>query len=231
MNSRTRSCGTDGVNNWHASSSLPGWVWKGDTSSDTITGHYFAYGVLLDHVAESEEEISRVVWALDRLTSYIVKHDYYFIDITGQPTKWGRWNPSDLNENSQYYSERGVNSLEILSYLALTYSVTGNEIYRKEYYRLGHEEEYLRNVLNYKLDNPFEDNHSDNQLGSSHPFPTPYPTPAPTPRHLPSPSLPIASPPFISSPHLSDSWPTTHSSILTIDCSRGTKNSLSQRQN
>lgn len=167
VNSRTKSCGTDGVNNWHASSSLPGWVWKGDTSSDTITGHYFAYGVILDHVAESDEEISRVVWVLDGITSYIVKNDYYYIDVTGQPTKWGRWNPIDLNENSQYYSERGVNSLEILSYLALTYSVTGNEVYLKEYNRLAYQEGYLRNVLNYKLDNPFEDNHSDNQLGYS----------------------------------------------------------------
>jgi hypothetical protein len=60
-----------------------------------------------------------------------------------------------------------VNSLEILSYLALAYSVTGEDLYLHEYHRLGDQmgEGYLRNLLNYKIDNPFEDNHSDNQLG------------------------------------------------------------------
>lgn len=164
-NSRTRSCGTDGENNWHSSSTLPGWVWKGDTSSDTITGHYFAYGVILDHVAHSMEEVSRAIWAIDRITNYIVTNNYYYIDITGEPTKWGRWNPLDINSNSKYYSERGINSLEILSYLALAYSVTGKEIYYQEFNRLGYQEGYIRNLLNFKIDNPFEDNHSDNELG------------------------------------------------------------------
>jgi hypothetical protein len=169
--SKTRSCGSDGANNWHASSTLPGWVWKGDTSSDTITGHYFAYGVILDHVAETQEEVDRVRWAIERITRYIISNDYYYIDITGIATKWGRWNPLDLNENMNYYSERGINSLEILSYLALAYSITGDELYLHEYHHLGDQDQqhgkgYLRNLLNYKIDNPFEDNHSDNQLGS-----------------------------------------------------------------
>lgn len=164
-NSKTRSCGSDGENNWHSSTILPGWVWKGDTSSDTITGHYFAYGVILDHVASSFDELSRAIWAIDRITDYIVSNNYYYIDITGEPTKWGRWNPVDINDNPKYYSERGINSLEILSYLALAYSVTGKELYYREYNRLGYEEGYLRNLLNFKIDNPFEDNHSDNELG------------------------------------------------------------------
>lgn len=164
-NSLTKSCGIDGENNWHSSSTYPSWVWKGDTSSDTITGHYFAYGIILDLVANSNEDVSRVINTIDRLTNYIVKNNYYYIDITGEPTKWGRWNPIDLNENSKYYSERGINSLEILSYLALAYSVTGNELYSNEYFRLGYENFYLRNILNFKIDNPYEDNHSDNELG------------------------------------------------------------------
>jgi hypothetical protein len=84
---KTVGCGSDGEGNWHDSSSMPGWVWKGDTSSDTVDGHYFAYGVVLDLVAKDEGERARVVNAIDRLTSYIVKNDLYYIDVTGEPTK------------------------------------------------------------------------------------------------------------------------------------------------
>ena len=32
-NGATAGCGVDGEGNWHASTTFPGWVWKGDTSS------------------------------------------------------------------------------------------------------------------------------------------------------------------------------------------------------
>lgn len=131
-----------------------GWVWKGDTSSDTVDGHYFAYGVVLDLVAKNEEERARVVHAIDRLTSYIVKNDLYYVDVTGEPTKWGRWNPKDLNDDPNYYSERGGNSLQILAFLALAYSVTGKEIYYETFTELTESFNYFENVLNQKIDNP-----------------------------------------------------------------------------
>ena len=37
---------------WHDSSSEPGWRWKGDTSSDEVVGHMFAYPLIYDLVAE-----------------------------------------------------------------------------------------------------------------------------------------------------------------------------------
>jgi hypothetical protein len=163
--SRTEGCGKDGENNWHSSSSMPGWVWKGDTSSDTINGHYFAYGLILDLVAHSDSERERVIGAISRLTSYIVQNDLYYIDISGAPTKWGRWNPADLNNDPKYVSERGVNSLEILSHLALAYSVTGETLYYNKFKELVEEHGYYDNIRNQKIDNPFDDNHSDNELG------------------------------------------------------------------
>ena len=44
----------DGV--WHNSSTCPGWIWKGDTSSDEVVGHMFAYPIVYDLVADGEEE-------------------------------------------------------------------------------------------------------------------------------------------------------------------------------
>ena len=162
----TSGCGDpeDNTSNWHASDTMEGWVWKGDTSSDTVDGHYFAYGLVLDLVAVTAEEKSRVVNAIDRLTSYIVENDLYYIDVTGEPTKWGRWNPRDLNDDPQYLSERGGNSLEIFGFLALAYSVTGKKIYYQTFQDLARNHGYYENILNQKIDNPYDDNHSDNEL-------------------------------------------------------------------
>ncbi len=41
---------------WHRSTSIPGWLWKGDTSSDEVAGHMFAYPLVHDLVARNEEE-------------------------------------------------------------------------------------------------------------------------------------------------------------------------------
>lgn len=163
-NGGTSGCGTDGEGNWHNSPVMRGWVWKGDTSSDTINGHYYAYGVVLDLVAETVEEQERVYKCIDDITSYIVDNDLYYIDVTGEPTKWGRWNPADLNDNADYYSERGLNSLEILAFLSLGYSVTGKVEFLEQYQSLSEKNGYYTNALNQKIDNPFEDNHSDNEL-------------------------------------------------------------------
>jgi hypothetical protein len=45
--------------------------------------------------------------------------DLYLVDpYTKKPTKWGFWNPSQVNDNPDHYSERAPNSLGIMSYLA-----------------------------------------------------------------------------------------------------------------
>ena len=46
--------------NWHDSAGISGWQWLGDTSSDTVVGHMFAYPIIYDLVAEGEEEKKEV---------------------------------------------------------------------------------------------------------------------------------------------------------------------------
>ena len=50
---------------WHESSAEPGWKWKGDTSSDEVVGHMFAYPLVYDLVAEDnaamKEEVMNLV--------------------------------------------------------------------------------------------------------------------------------------------------------------------------
>ena len=38
--------------------------------------------------------------------------------FTVKRTTWGFWNPEELNHNPDHYSERSLNSLQIITYLA-----------------------------------------------------------------------------------------------------------------
>jgi len=44
---------------WINSTTEPGWIWQGDTSSDQVTGHMFVYHVFYDLVAETPDEKKR----------------------------------------------------------------------------------------------------------------------------------------------------------------------------
>ena len=38
---------------WHNSTAMPGWVWKGDTSSDEVDGHVFAFAAIAHFLPSS----------------------------------------------------------------------------------------------------------------------------------------------------------------------------------
>jgi hypothetical protein len=159
-------CATeDGEDRWHPSTTYEGVMWKGDTSSDETTGHYAALPVLYDLVAQTPEEKQRVYTIIDGMTEGLVRNDLYLVDpSTGQHTTWGFWNPALVNDDPEHYSERGLNSLQILSYLATAYSVTRRALYRDTFNKLVVQHGYVLNAMNVKIDNPDDDNHSDNEL-------------------------------------------------------------------
>lgn len=57
---------------WHNSSRRPGWVWKGDTSSDEVTGHMFVYPLIANLLDLNASQRARVnlVWSCNRDTPY-----------------------------------------------------------------------------------------------------------------------------------------------------------------
>ena len=161
-----------GVNDpeWHNSTNpdYPGWRYKGDTSSDEIVGHMLAYPIVYDAAAfmdDAENKQARVSYLIDGLLTGIVKNDFHLIDpLTGKPTLWGFWDPKSLNDNKEHYSERGTNSLEILSWLTAGYSITRNPLFKAAYTDLANKHNYLGNALNVMIDSPVDDNHSDHEL-------------------------------------------------------------------
>ncbi len=161
--------GTGVREEWHQCENIPDCEWLGETSSDEMTGHYFAYGIYFDLVAD-EEEKKKIAQVVKTITDHIIDHDFHLTDVDGIPTTWANWEPDLLNNDDRWYYERGTNSLEILSFLKTTYHVTGDEKYNKVFDMLVKKHHYAMNCMQYKC----EDGHIahiDDQLDFTNIYP------------------------------------------------------------
>ncbi|GAA5222445.1 hypothetical protein GCM10025777_30760 [Membranihabitans marinus] len=147
---------------WHISKDKK-WRWLDDTSSDEITGHMYSISLFCELVA-SEDLKKRAIALMTRIVDHIIDQDYQLIDADGKPTRWGIWNPDSLNHSANWAYERGLNSLQILSFLKTTYHFTGDQKYEDEYQYLIQEHGYAENALRAKVYGPFEVSHSDDIL-------------------------------------------------------------------
>lgn len=112
------------------------WLWKGDTSSDEITGHFYGYLMYYNLAATGAGDRQAVRDHVRRLMDYLIAGDYTLRDIDGTPTLWGVWTPERLLHHPDWRAERWTNALELLSYLQTTYYLTGDSKYRKRYMEL-----------------------------------------------------------------------------------------------
>lgn len=151
-----------GGGEWHPTEDGE-WIWKGDTSSDEIVGHFFAFSIYYDLCAD-EARKERVRTLVRRIMDHIIEHDWYLVDQDGKPTSWGKWNPKYLSRLTEGFFARGLQSLEVLSHLKAAYHITGDEKYQKAYRELIDEHGYARNTIHQKINLPRVTNHSDDEL-------------------------------------------------------------------
>ena len=110
------------------------WYWKGDASSDEIIAHFYSVAIFHDLAAKgSEKELAKE--HMRRMAGYIIDNGWVLIDMDGQPTRWGRWNPEYLLR-PYGWEDRGVNGLEALAFSYATYALTGEERFKKGYQQL-----------------------------------------------------------------------------------------------
>jgi hypothetical protein len=110
------------------------WFWKGDTSSDEVTSHFYAVSLFLDLVAEGKEkEVARE--HLRKMANYIIDCGWTMHDLDGKPTRWARWNPEYLLR-PYGYMDRGLNGLEALSYMEAAIAATGEQKFKDGYQQL-----------------------------------------------------------------------------------------------
>lgn len=143
---------------------MPGWIWKADTSSDEIVGHMLAYPLFHDLVCETDEERAMPLKLQTDMTTYIVENGFVLVDVTGEPTTWGIWAPEYLNGNRTWYSERGLNSMQMLTWLLSAYRLTADDYYLDAYTLLVGDYGYAENVINQKITDPADVNFSDDEL-------------------------------------------------------------------
>lgn len=148
---------------WHRSADGR-WWWKGDTSSDELDGHYFAYAVYYDLCAD-EEQKQQIREVVARITDHILQHGYYYVGPSGQPTRWGVWAPEKLNHDLSWIDDRGLNSLEMLSHLKVAEHIVGEPRYAEATRELNEQHAYAMNTVEQKIIWPREAvNHSDDEL-------------------------------------------------------------------
>ena len=159
------------------------YYWKSDTSSDETTGHFFGYPLFFDFCAgdQEKEELASRLGALART---IVDHDFYLVDLDGEPTTWGHWGfehlpiaLDGLNDcvqahpidrcYSAAYGGGWLNAIEILGHMLGAYHVTGDRTFYDAYlYLLDNRYAELVDFSEdvWTVTSRFAANHSDHEL-------------------------------------------------------------------
>lgn len=140
------------------------WEWKGDTSSDELTGHLYAYAVYYDLVAD-EEDKARIRENVRAMMDHVIEHDYCLTDIDGLPTTWAVWTPGKLNADAKWLDQRGINSLQMLSFLKTAAHITGDGKYERVYRELITRSHFGMNTLEQKRTFLGEASSIDDNLG------------------------------------------------------------------
>lgn len=125
--------------------------YKTDTSSDELDGHFFFYPLYYDFVAETEAEKERVREVVRAIIDHLIRNDFTLVDHDGLPTRWSVYGPDDLNYDPNWYVERGLKSLSILSYLAVAEHVTGDPKYGEISRELREKHAYTANAMVTKI--------------------------------------------------------------------------------
>ena len=125
----------------------PEWDWKGTTSTDEYIGYLFVATVMDQFITKTAPEKKRVADFIDAIMTHIIDHNFYFIDVDGKPTKWGRWNPEYVNAYPDYVDDKKLNSAHLIAGLELAYSLTGKEKYKTIAFEMMNKHKYLDNIL------------------------------------------------------------------------------------
>lgn len=125
------------------------YLWKCDTSSDELAGHYFFYGIYFDLVAKTEEEKKPVREVVAAITDHLIRHGFYLSDFDGKPTRWGDFSPQYVN-SIWGWEQRGLNSMMMLSFLNVASHVTGDQKYEKVASTLREKHNYHINAMHGK---------------------------------------------------------------------------------
>ena len=150
---------------WYNSSTSPGWIWKGDCSSDETLGHVFAWATL-GLVEPAAGDRGTAAHYLQRLVGGIVDHKLTLVDATGLATRWGHWDPAWVNGGRAHSDNRGVNSVQIISHLRAAAALVeeNRSTFDAAVAGLKERHGYGLNAINARILYPADENFSDDML-------------------------------------------------------------------
>jgi hypothetical protein len=131
---------------WLPAKDHPNWTWRSTASSDQTVGQIFGLTAVLE-LSDDEALKARAVKCLDNLMNYIVDNNLYIIDVDGQPTMWGKWNPEYVNKFPTNVGDRKICSSNIIAFLQTAYHFTKNEKYKNKAFELMEKFGYLDNLM------------------------------------------------------------------------------------
>ena len=169
------------------------YYWKDDTSSDETTGHFFGYPLFFDLCAKSVDERTDVANHAGALAGYILNHGFELIDLDGEKTSHGHWNPERIAAAvdgldackaaavetddpmaaimtcvESWAGGGWLNALEILGHMLAAWHMTGQERFYDAYEELITVHRYdvmaMPHEETYTVTNPGFMNHSDHEL-------------------------------------------------------------------
>jgi len=147
--------------NWHLVNFSDGhrYYWKDDTSSDETTGHFYGLSLYYDLCARSDTERAEVANYVGALATAILDGGLQLLDLDGEPTTHGYWNPERLAiavdgleacveshpplDCIDAFGGGGfLNSVEILGALLAAWHVTGEARFFRAYETLIEDHRY-----------------------------------------------------------------------------------------
>ncbi len=147
----------DGEWHWTADGQ---WEWKGDTSSDELAGHFFAYAVAYDLLPDDPQRAA-IRGAAGRIAAHLLDHGLQLVGPGGRVTTWGKYSQAYF-QTPDGKEDAALNSLELLSHLRVAYHLTAEERFLTAYRQLIREQGYLENVM--RIARRSEINYSDEEL-------------------------------------------------------------------
>lgn len=131
---------------WLPAKDHPNWTWRSTASSDQTVGQLFGLTAVLE-LSDDDALKARALKCLDNLMNYIVDNNLYIIDVDGQPTMWGKWNPEYVNIFPPSVGDRKICSSNIIAFLQTAYHFTKNEKYKNKAFELMEKFGYLDNLM------------------------------------------------------------------------------------
>ncbi len=118
-------------------------IFKGDTSSDEISLHFFTMMLAHDILGEVDSELDELIVSSIKATmKHIIDNGYELHEFEGKPTLWAKWSPEYFN-TGMGWADAPLNAAELLMYLKVTMHVSGEKgVWEENYNKLINEMGY-----------------------------------------------------------------------------------------